>query len=155
MKKFNVSIYQIIFSAVVLLLVIVLPFLITMNDYNDSQFLMIYIISKVLFGLLFVIASIMLIFKPKANGITYGVMLVTSLFQLAPLVVRLFYLLPSNQMLWSVISVSIFFLISIGLVIATFSMNKRMVLSDAQCEGNTIEVQPYKETLKKDDDKNE
>lgn len=137
MKK---NFWFLISSLLVLALVIIIPFLFTKEFPSDGT-LAVYLVSKILYGLLLVGTIVYCFFKETANGITLSLTILSSLFQLIPLSQR-FVLQSSvkNSTVWGVLILVVSLLIYVVFVGLILTSNKKMVKSNHSYEGNEIKV---------------
>ncbi len=137
MKK---NFWFLISSLLVLAVVIIIPFLFT-EKFPSDETLTVYLISKILYGLLFIGTIAYCFFKETANGFTLSLTGLSCLFQLIPLLQR-FVLQSSveNSTIWGVLILVLSLLIYVVFIGLILTSNKKMVKSNHSYEGNEIKV---------------
>ena len=137
MKK---NIWFLISSILVLAVVIIIPFLFTKGFSSDGAFA-VYLVGKILLGILLVATIIYCFIKETSNGITLSLAILSSSFQLIPLALR--FMLQSkinNSIVWGVLILVISLLIYVIFVGLILTSNKKMVKSNHSYEGKEIPV---------------
>lgn len=135
------NIYFGLSSLLVVLLIILIPVFmsnstITANTANLS----LYLITKIICGLMFVFIAGYIFFKPVGNGLGFTLLGVTVAYQFLPLIVRLLLGLGSGSTLWIIILLIVSLIIYISFIGGVFIMSKKMVQSEKEYEGHTIDI---------------
>lgn len=136
MKK---NIYFAIFSFLALVLIVVVPCLLKNTFLDNNTLTALYVTSKVIWGLMFVGCVSYALFANTSNGVSITLVGIASLYQFLPLVVRAL-LGVDNATLWILVLLVVSLMIFVALVGAIISMNKKMVKSEKESEGKTIEI---------------
>ena len=137
MKK---NFWFLISSLLVLAVVIIIPFLFT-EKFPSDEALAVYLVSKILYGLLLIGTIVYCFCKETANGFTLSLTILGCLFQLIPLLQR-FVLQSSveNSTIWGVLILVLSLLIYVVFIGLILTSNKKMVKSNHSYEGNEIKV---------------
>ncbi len=107
---------------------------------NDGSFMPIYLISKIILGLLFIGSFIYCYTKKTANGITGSLVGVSVVFQFIPLAIRGIYVASNEPLIWSIIVLCLSLIIYLALFGGIISMGKKMLESDEKYRCNEIPV---------------
>lgn len=138
------SLYFLISDFIIVFLIIFIPFFIDNTHIVASNAnLTIYIVSKVICGLLLLGSLVYLLVKKQADGVASTIMFSTIITQLIPLFVRLIIdnvAAQKDVILYSGLLLGIYFFVFVIFSGAMIIMNKKMVKSDETSEGNTIPV---------------
>lgn len=152
MKK---NFWFLISSVLVLALVIIVPFLFT-NKFPSDGALAVYLVSKIIFGLLLAGTVIFCFVKETSNGITLSLSILSGVAQFIPLAQR--YLLQSNansSIVWSVIILVLSLVAYVAFLGLTLASNKKMVKSNHMYEGKEIEIKEESTLAQVGDEKDE
>ncbi len=138
------KIAYIITTAVLLVLIIIIPFFITFNGnafYEDSVLLAIYIVSKVLTGVALLGVTIYLMFRRVEYGSGFQLYLTTAIFQIIPIFVRLCLSYAGGfEILWSIIVLCVSVLLYALAMLGILWMSNKRVKSEQKYAGNSIPV---------------
>lgn len=134
----------IVLGTIVLALVLV-PCLVDSSFGGLTSHLIVYIVSKVAFGLAFIVSFIVLLFRRPADGLLFILVGIGGFFQLFPLFIRIdliydksFPLVVSSLLL--IFGFAFYILMLVGLMISNQKMNK----SDNRFQSSEIEIQDEK-----------
>ena len=127
----------------ILILIIGVPF--AFGEWNqsliaDEQVLVMYIIAKVIFGLLFILTCLCLLLAKHARGIVYQASIIIAFFQIVPLVIRLAVFLPSFKLGFSLIILIISLIIYIGYFGLLIISDKKQLASLNKYKGKEIDI---------------
>jgi len=137
MKK---NFWFLISSVLVLALVIIVPFLFT-NKFPSDGALAVYLVGKIIYGLLLVGTIVYCFVKETSNGITLSLSLLSGLFQLIPLSQRLvLHSNANNPIVWSVLILVLSLVLYVVFLGLSLTSNKKMVSSNHAYEGKEIAV---------------
>ena len=145
MKKnvFFIGVLVVLFA-----LIVGLPF--AFGEWNtklmDAQVpFVFYIISKVLFGLVFIGFAGWAVIKERARGMIYILMVATLFVQLVPLFTRFsIYFKAPGQTIYCIVMLAIFLIGYIAVLGLVITSNKKQIVADEKYEGSTIEVKDEK-----------
>lgn len=137
-KKVSIGIV----GAMILLVVILIPFLINNKFTENSAYLAIYVVSKSLLGAMFLLSVIRLLVKKASDGITTIILGISGLMQLFPLFIRLDLSFDkAAPLVVSSLLLIISFLIYSLLLIGVEVMDKKMLKVENKGEGRETNVQ--------------
>ena len=140
MKKNYVSL---IVYALILGMIIGLPFaLVEWNGLlvQDTYTLVFYIISKALFGLLFICLAVYGFVKEMARGMYFYSMAATLFLQLIPIAVRSGVYMNQFKYAFSPLLVGVVLILYVIFLGALFRTNRYHLESDKKYEGKTIDI---------------
>ena len=109
-----------------------------MNE--NSTLLWMYIASKIIFASIFILIFIWSVQPKHARGNVFQSLIISSIFQLAPLIIRTAVFLPSFQIGLSIIILIVLLIFFVGYVFALFVSDKKQLNSMKQYAGNEIKV---------------
>ncbi len=135
MKK---NIYFLLIALISLALVIAIPFFLN-NNLGDT-FMAVYLISKILFGVLFLSSIAYCFLANTANGISLSLIVLNVITQFIPLVIRGLFRLENRQLLWSIIFLGVALIVYIAISGGIITMNKKMLKAETKYQGHEIEV---------------
>lgn len=149
MKKMAI----IIISLVTLLLMILVPifldnsvFYLENGDVNSTN-LALYLVSKILLGVIFLGVVAYLLFKKPAQTMTATLLGISVIFQIIPLLVRYICVWDFQKELIS----SIVLVLAVGvygiLLVGSFAANKKMVESEEKFQGAEIPLQNSEDVI--------
>lgn len=141
MKK---NLFFIIVAFVSFALIVGLPFAFT--EWNDllvhnQTILVMYIISKCLFGLYFLAASIWSCVDQRARSMVFIIMGSAAISQACPVLIRTGLYLPNNwQIIYPILVLFVFVVVMVVMIGLVFHSNKKQVVSDSKYQGNEIDI---------------
>lgn len=135
MKK---NFWFLIVSVIVLALIVSIPFF--LNNDLENNFLTVYLVAKIIFGLLFIGSVIYCFAKQTSNGISYSLIVINIIVQFIPLILRGLFKLESHQIMWSIIVIGLSLIVYVSLFGAILTMNKKMLVRENKYQGHEIEV---------------
>lgn len=140
MKK---NIYFLLASLIALIMVIICPFF--LNNVVGQEYLITYLVAKIVFALLFVLTVLYCYLKETGNGITYSLITLNAVCQFIPLIIRVIYKhVTYKTSLWAVLLICLSMIIYISLTGLLLSMNNKMVAAEEKYKGHEIEVKEDK-----------
>lgn len=99
-----------------------------------------YIVAKIVFALLFILAWVWSLIKQRMKGNVLQLIMVSTFFQITPLFVRLFVYIPSFQLGFSLIVIIISLIAFIGYLALLFVADSKQIKDKKKFEGSEIEV---------------
>ena len=134
-------------------LAIGLPFAFNNSFNNDAGALAIYIVSKVVFGLVFIWASLIAVKNEQYNGVTGTIFTIGAALQFVPFFVRLIVsngLASPHNIIWPIVMIVVltnaFVFVSLGLT----HTSKIMKESEEKSEDKEIAIHEEKVTSEKE-----
>ncbi len=135
MKK---NLYFLLICLLGVVIIVICPFF--MGAIKDNNLLAMYLVAKILYGLLFVGSFTYCFVKKTANGITGSLVGISAIFQFIPLVIRWVFAASNKPVLWSIIILCVSLMIYLALFGGIITMGKKMVEADEKYQCNEIPV---------------
>ena len=140
MKK---NLYLIIVDILIIGLAVGLPF--AFMSWNNmlvanNAVLVLYIISKVVFGLILLCSLVWTIVKIRARGHVYMLMCASIIVQAAPLLIRTSVYVNGFVLGFAILMLALFLIAYVGFAGLVLSSNKKQVRSDIIYQGKEIAV---------------
>lgn len=149
MKK---NIVIVCISAIILALIIVLPFCFKNDELRLSdKIFALYITNKIVFGLIFVFSVAWCVIKERAKGFVYITLVMACLLQGIPALCRLAPRMKDFGMGFEIIMLALGLIIFIGVFAMIAWSSKKQLVSDEKYVGKEIPVQEEKVILNKED----
>jgi len=141
MKRLQIGF--IIETLIVLALIIIIPF--TFNNDFSNEGLALYITSKIIFGILFIIDVCYALISKAKTGSSAMLVGIASLYQLIPLAVRFIAKADFNlKWLVGIIIIAIALIIYVAFIFGFSAQDKLAKKREEIAEGKTIEIQEEK-----------
>ncbi len=141
MKRLQIGF--IIEALIVLALIIIIPF--TFNNDFSNEGLALYITSKIIFGILFVVGVCYALISKAKTGSSAMLVGVASLYQFIPLAIR-FIAKADFDLKWfvGIIIIAIALIIYVAFIFGFSAQDKSAKKREEIAEGKTIEIQEEK-----------
>lgn len=131
-----------------LTLIVALPFVFDNSFLDVQNNLVMYLLAKILCGLIYVGTAIYVFVVPTARTITSSTLWFSLGLQIAPLIIR--FILPlSSGLVWSVIILVLAILIFVALLGLSLTSNKKILAAEKKSEGRTIAVKDERDLVDK------
>ena len=140
MKK---NIYLAIIGVLVVGLAIGLPF--TFTKWNElivanNEVLVLYIVSKAIFGLILIFGFVWSLVKERARGSVYMLLAASIIVQAEPILIRTSVYVNGFVLGFAILTLAVFLIAYVAFVGLLFTSNKKQLASDTKYQGSEIEV---------------